>query len=275
VLVVADGPRAEVPGDEKACAEVRAVVEKGIDWNARVLKDYAEINLGLRKRVSSGLSWAFQRVDRAIILEDDCLPHPSFFEFCAEMLERFEGDDRVCAISGDNFQREHFEAGASYYFSRYPHCWGWATWRRAWQMYDAEMTDWPRLRESGWLDGFLLERSALLWKNNFDHVYEQKISSWYYPWVFTCWTRSLMAVLPTVNLVTNAGFGSDGTNCHKINSRLANREVAEMNFPLRHPEAMVINEAADEYYQRHYERPRHWRKGLRLWWHNFRHRQRA
>jgi len=80
-----------------------------------------------------------------------------------------------------------------------------------------------------------------------------------------------MSVLPAVNLVKNIGFGMEGTNCHKVGSRLANRDVAKMDFPLRHPAVEKINEVADRYYQRHYERPRHWRKGLRLWWHNFRH----
>jgi len=271
VLVVADGPRSDMPGDKEACAEVRALIEKGINWNPRVLAEYAETNLGLRQRVASGLTWAFQQVERAIILEDDCLPHPSFFQFCTEMLERYEGDDRISAISGDNFQEAGFDCGASYYFSRYPHCWGWASWRRAWQSYDDVMTDWPRLRESGWLEDFLPERSALLWKTNFDGAYDRTIPTWYYPWAYACWRQSLISALPAVNLVKNVGFGMDATNCRKADSRLANRDVAEMKFPLVHPAKAAINETADRYYQRQYERPRHWRKGLRLWWHNFRH----
>ncbi|MGC1799486.1 MAG: hypothetical protein WA701_03795, partial [Solirubrobacterales bacterium] len=155
LLVVADGPRADRPGEAGRCREARAVVE-AVDWPCELMTDYSEVNLGCGKRISSGLDWVFDSVEEAIVLEDDCLPHPSFFRFCEELLKRYRAEERVVHVSGDNFQSAGRAGGAvgrllrlagrswspSYYFSRYAHVWGWASWRRAWSDYDFEMTAW-------------------------------------------------------------------------------------------------------------------------------------
>ena len=142
LFIVADGPRAEHPSDVERCAAVRAVVDQ-VDWPCDVRRNYAEINLGLKRRVSSGLEWVFDQVDRAIILEDDCLPHSDFFFFCDELLQRYADDHRVWVITGNNFQNGRKRGDAAYYFSKYSHCWGWATWRRAWKHYDGHIPFWP------------------------------------------------------------------------------------------------------------------------------------
>ena len=111
----------------KNAPRVRSIIESGADWGPKLLTNYADANLGLRARVSSGLTWAFQQVDRTIILEDDCVPHPGFFPFCAELLERYAGDSRVGVVASDNFQPQPFACDATCYFSRYAHCWGWAS----------------------------------------------------------------------------------------------------------------------------------------------------
>ncbi|OUC08639.1 hemolytic protein HlpA-like protein, partial [Litorilinea aerophila] len=135
LLVVADGPRPHRPDDVEKCSATRAVIER-VDWPCEVSCDFAEENLGGRRRISSGLTWAFSQVEAAIVLEDDCLPHPTFFPFCEELLNRYCHDERIMAITGDNFQFGRSRTKYSYYFSRYFHSWGWATWRRAWQHYD-------------------------------------------------------------------------------------------------------------------------------------------
>ena len=123
LLVIADGPRADHPADVEKCAAVRAIID-GVDWDCEVLKNYSDVNLGCKRRVSSGLDWVFDTVEEAIILEDDCLPHPTFFRFCEEMLEKYRDDKRIAMISGDNLQFGRKRTGYSYYFSRYPHIWG-------------------------------------------------------------------------------------------------------------------------------------------------------
>lgn len=103
LLVVADGPRFNHFGEAEKVAATRAIVEQ-VDWPCEVLKNYAETNLGCKRRVSSGFDWVFQTAEEAIILEDDCLPHPTFFRFCEEVLEKYRDDKRGLHISGDNFQ---------------------------------------------------------------------------------------------------------------------------------------------------------------------------
>ncbi len=133
LLVIADGPRAQVPEDAEKCAASRAIIEQA-DWDCRIVKNYSDINMGCRNRVSSGLNWVFDTVEKAIILEDDCLPSPSFFRFCQELLTYYQDDVRVMTINGTNWQLGWKIGDGSYYFSRFNLIWGWATWRRAWTL---------------------------------------------------------------------------------------------------------------------------------------------
>ncbi|MFM7711944.1 MAG: glycosyltransferase family 2 protein, partial [Microcystis sp.] len=124
LLVVADGPRADRADDIEKCKAARAIIE-GVDWDCEVLTNYSDVNLGCKNRVSSGLNWVFDTVEEAIILEDDCVPDPTFFRFCEELLEYYRHDQRIMVISGNNFQFGKKRTGYSYYFSVYTHCWGW------------------------------------------------------------------------------------------------------------------------------------------------------
>jgi hypothetical protein len=265
VLVVADGPRAGHPDDSAACARVRELIKSRIDWPATVRTEYAETNMGLRRRVSSGLNWAFQQVEEAVILEDDCLPHPDFFRFCAELLEYYRHDTRVGVIAGVNFQPSAFTREASYYFSKYPHCWGWATWRRAWRLYDAEAALWPVFKAAGALKHlFPNPLEAGYWTWVFDTVHNGDCDSWAFPWTLTCWGQSMLTVLPVVNLVTNNGDGPDST--HRTENPLLHRPANPMVFPLRHPGNVLADFQADDYTQRHIYgaiEPKGWRAKLR------------
>jgi hypothetical protein len=147
LFIIADGPRPGHPTDAERCAQVRKVVEN-VDWPCDVRREYASTNLGLQRRVSSGLDWVFSQVDRAIVLEDDCVAHSDFFTFCDTLLERYAEDERVAVVTGNNFQNGRQRGEGSYYFSKYNHCWGWATWRRAWRHYRDDLPFWPEWRES-------------------------------------------------------------------------------------------------------------------------------
>ena len=78
LLVIGDGPRSNVPGEEVKVLEARSIIDK-VDWNCEVLTNFSAENLGCKRRVASGLDWVFGLVEEAIILEDDCLPNQSFF----------------------------------------------------------------------------------------------------------------------------------------------------------------------------------------------------
>jgi hypothetical protein len=243
LLVVADGPRNE--SEAILCQQARAVIET-VDWDCEILRNYVDENLGCRKRVSSGLDWVFAQVEEAIVLEDDCLPSPSFFSFCQTLLERYRYDERIMNISGDNFQRNQTRNQCSYHFSRYPHIWGWATWRRAWQHYDVDMKLWIDFKSSRlFKDMFDTKYEWLYWSNIFDDVYMGKIDTWDYQWYFCCWSQSALSVEPSVNLVSNLGFREDGTHLKQENS-LAKLPASEI-YSIVHPTIVMRNNETDKY----------------------------
>src|SRR5262245_4967250 len=135
LLVIGDGPRPDRPGEAEKCEETRAIVDR-VDWSCDVLTNYSPINLGVGTRPATGLRWVFEQVESAIILEDDCIPHPTFFRYCEELLERYRDDQRVMHISGDNWNFNRQPRPFSYFFSNYCYSCGWATWRRAFRHYD-------------------------------------------------------------------------------------------------------------------------------------------
>lgn len=244
LLVIADGPRASHPDDVKKCAATREIINS-IDWDCELLTNYSDVNLGCKRRVSSGLDWVFNTVDEAIILEDDCLPHPTFFRFCEEMLEKYRNDKRIAMISGDNFQFGRKRTAYSYYFSRYTHIWGWASWRRTWANYDVEMKLWPEIRNGGWLKDLLEDRKSLwYWRYIFEKVYKGKIDTWDYQLIFACWIQSAMAIMPIVNLVSNIGFGQEAVHTTKEN-KFSDMKTESITFPISHPPYVLRDTVAD------------------------------
>jgi hypothetical protein len=245
LLVIADGPRANRPDDVEKCSDVRAIVDD-VNWDCEVLTNYSDVNLGVKCRVSSGLDWVFKTVDEAIILEDDCLPHPTFFRFCEEMLEKYRDDERIAMISGDNFQFGRKRTGYSYYFSRYPHIWGWASWRRTWMKYDVNMKLWPEIRDGDWLQDLLMDKKVMrFWENKFDTVYRGKIDTWDYQWVFSRWVNNELAILPNVNLISNIGFGPEAVHT-KYRNRFSEMETEAIIFPISHPPYVIRDHIADK-----------------------------
>ncbi|MDP9316967.1 MAG: glycosyltransferase family 2 protein [Chloroflexota bacterium] len=268
LLVVADGPRPDRRGEEEVCAATRAAIED-VDWPCEVLTNYSEFNLGCKRRVASGLDWVFDTVNEAIILEDDCLPEPTFFPYCAELLDRYRDDTRIFLISGDNFQRGKRYGAASYYFSRYPHVWGWASWRRAWRNYDASLRAWVDAdNREPYLSRFETPNERAFWTAAWDAVTTGGLDTWDYQLAFTAATQDQLCIVPQVNLVTNIGFGKDATHTVR-RSRLANLPTRPMDFPLVHPEHVLQSHAADTVTRRQFFRlppaPVRWAKaGLQV-----------
>ena len=246
LLVIADGPRIARVGEEEKCEQARSIINR-VNWDCEVITNFSEINLGCKVRVASGIDWVFDQVEEAIILEDDCLPEPSFFRFCDEMLARYRFNDRVGMVSGSNLQFGRHHGEGSYYFSRYTHIWGWATWRRAWQYYDRDIALWPALRDEGWLD-HLFERVAerAYWKNSFQWVHEGTLDTWDCTWTFTALTKCLLQIVPNVNLISNIGFGAQATHTHVVGIH-ANMATQAMDFPLVHPNFVLPSAEADRY----------------------------
>ena len=245
LLVVADGPRADKPGESEKCKAARAIIEK-VDWPCKVLTNYSDTNLGCKRRVSSGLDWVFDMVEEAIILEDDCLPHPTFFRYCEGLLERYRNDERIMAICGNNFQFGRRRTKYSFYFSRYFHVCGWASWRRAWKYYDVEMNMWPVIRDGRWLNDLLRDEDVVRhWLEIFERVYRGEIDTWDHQWAFACWIHGGLTILPNVNLISNIGWRADATHTKAEYSKFANMEVEPIEFPLEYPPYIIRDNIAD------------------------------
>jgi hypothetical protein len=245
LLIIADGARPDRIGEAEKCQQVREICDR-IDWDCEVLRNYSDPNLGCKKRVSSGLDWVFQQVEAAIILEDDCLPDPTFFPFCQELLEKYRDDQRVMFIGGTNYQFGKKRSDYSYYFSRYNHVWGWASWRRAWQHYDVEMNLLPTIKSGNWLKDILnSDRAVKHWENTFETVYQNQLNTWDLQWTFACWLQSGLSIIPNVNLVSNIGFGIDATHTNAMNHPLANMVTAALELPLTHPPFLIRDANAD------------------------------
>lgn len=245
LYIAADGPRADRFDDVEKTEAARKIATE-IDWPCEVKTLFRDENLGCRRAVSAAIDWFFEHVEEGIIMEDDCIPDPSFFPFAGELLERFRNDERVMVIAA----KHHGAARASpysYFFSCYNHCWGWASWRRAWQYYDRDMTHWPALRESDWLLGIGSGGRAFqqYWTMIFDSAYAGKVDSWAYRWTFSCWAQSGLSILPARNLVTNIGFGEDSTHTKNSRHSETSARLETIGFPLVHPPCMIRDVHAD------------------------------
>ena len=247
LFIVADAPRPRRDDDRARCDAARRATDP-VDWDCDVARLYADGHRGLKRSIESGLTSVFDRVGEAIILEDDCLPSATFFQFCEELLDRYRGEDRVMTVSGSRFHPPLGNSRGSYHFSRYPLIWGWATWRRAWSHYDGSMAGWPRVRDSGALEELAGgPQAARYWAYVLDRNRQlADEGTWDYAWLLSSWLQGGLTAASAVNLVTNIGFSSEGT--HNKDARMlgANLAAADAIFPLHHPDRIERDQAEDQ-----------------------------
>jgi hypothetical protein len=252
LYVAADGPRESRPDEAERCAEVRRIAT-AVDWPCELRTLFRDKNLGCKRAVSSAVTWFFDAEPEGIVLEDDCLPHMSFFPYCDELLARYRDEPEVMCVSGVNFISGSWSPPESYYFSRYSHIWGWASWRRAWQHYDVTMANWNAGPSKEALQKLFRHqpRVARHWHRLFDQVASGRVDTWDYQWFLTCFEHGGLSCLPEVNLISNIGFGKDATHTVSAESKMANLNVSALQFPLRHPSGVAAAAAADEWTNRH------------------------
>ncbi|MBR1702196.1 MAG: hypothetical protein IJ716_09615 [Lachnospiraceae bacterium] len=239
LFIIADGPREDHQDDRVLCDECRKIVEN-VDWDCEVFRNYADYNMGCGIRPASGFSWVFSHVDRAIIIEDDCVPSASFFEFCQEMLEKYKNDERVFSVSGMNFEFES-DNNADYYFTHYNNTWGWATWKRVWDQYDFDIKAFSNSRTSEVFLSFMLEPEFVkFWKKHFQIAYEKKDrTAWDYQFSFLSFINKGLHIYPQTNLVAYLGFDNHATHTTSISKgdRLfySTQQTYNIEFPVKHP----------------------------------------
>jgi len=246
-FVSADGARPNRSDDVENTKRVKEIIDS-IDWDCEVKTNFRAHNLGCRNAVSSGITWFFSHVSEGIILEDDCLPHPTFFNYCETLLAYYRGNEDIMHIGANNFQDGESRSDGDYYFSKIPHIWGWASWRRAWQHYDVDMVG---------LDGFIKNESKHIpfknifersyWLQTFKRVQLGEINTWDYQWAYTILKNKGKTIIPKTNIVTNIGFGDKATHTGNTNDRLGSLETSGIEN-IKHPSHQDVHNNADYYW---------------------------
>ncbi len=249
LFVAGDGPRVDRPLEKEACQATREVATK-VDWDCDVKTFFRDENLGCQRAVSGSINWFFESVESGIILEDDCIADPSFFEFCDLMLEMYSDKLEIGTVTGDNFQRGRQRGNASYYYSKFPHCWGWATWRDRWELYESQIAvDEADLIQT--LSNFASVRGEdLNWREVFGKTTRGELDSWANRWMYAVWKNKRLTITPQVNLVENIGFGAEAT--HTTNSKRKQPAAHQLEFPLTHPDKIEQDSVADAFVSRNH-----------------------
>lgn len=233
VYLAIDGPRPERAGEAELVAQSRSIANQ-IDWDCDVTTLFQETNLGCGLGVSTAISWFFQHEERGIILEDDILPTPSFFGYCEVLLDRYQDDDRVFAISGCNFVPTDHQSNPDkpYRFTNIPHIWGWASWRRSWQDYRLDIEDWrTRLPlRSLWRVTHRSLPAFVYWVSTFELLAKRQVDTWDGQLVLTAMENGQLIANSNVNLIENLGFGETAT--HTIEDRNDLQPLEAMLFPV-------------------------------------------
>ena len=254
IYVAIDGARDGRMGEAEKVAECRQLVE-GIDWPSEVLTNFQTSNLGCGLGVSTAISWFFENEERGIILEDDIIPHPSFFPYCSELLDRYEHDERVFAISGCNFvppeSQSHPEQ--AYRFSQVPHIWGWATWRRSWKQHQLDIAGWRHKLPPTklWARAGHSLPASLYWASTFELLARKEVDTWDGQLVLASMVSHQLTATSNVNLIENIGFGETATHTRVDRNEL--QPIAGIDVPTAEVEVQLDNRA-DRWTRKHHFR---------------------
>jgi hypothetical protein len=247
LYVAADGPR-DSSAEAERCALSREIATH-VDWDCEVQTLFREENLGCGKGPSTAISWFFENESEGIILEDDCVPSPSFFTFCAAMLERYRNDTRIMHIAGTNLEMPHLrDRQYSYGFSNFTYCWGWATWRRAWKLHDFDMSLYREIDSRNYLRGHY---NSIYERDYFQYIFGRlyggnRKNIWDYQWQFACRINSGLVVVPGCNLVVNIGLGEHATNTTHPRGIGHDLKSETMAWPLIHPDFIMVNKKREK-----------------------------
>ncbi|MEY4571112.1 MAG: hypothetical protein RLZ10_305 [Bacteroidota bacterium] len=247
LFVAADGSKSDKAGDYEACKATREIAT-AIDWPCEIHTLFRDNNLGLKKSIPDAIDWFFNFVEEGIILEDDCLPSTGFFSYCEYLLEKYRNNDQIAHINGSNFLLGKFKnMPSSYFFSNIYHPWGWATWKRSWSLFDGEMKN---------LDLFIAKdelkhvTDKTSWRDTYygllTRTKRNEIDTWDYAWYYSLWSQHKYCITPTVNLVSNIGFGSDATHTNYNYSRLSAMKAHNIHL-IKDPVKLTVNRIADEF----------------------------
>ena len=260
LYVCQDGARENNTIDCAKCQEVREVINELTSTYAISNKEfrlhtlYQDMNLGCGPGPAAGISWFFNQVEMGIILEDDAVPHPDFFEYATILLEKYKDDESVRAIGSMKLYDEKFGDG-SYYFSMMNRtlC-AWASWRRAWNYFDYEMKQYSikDLRKAMKRYGATL-REIEYWQERLEEIHVDCLggSSWDQQFWMTIWLTGGKGICPNSNLSSNIGFDQFGTHTTDSNN-VGSERPTEPILPLTHPSDTSVQRESDLLFHKTY-----------------------
>ncbi|MHA4893638.1 nucleotide-diphospho-sugar transferase [Pedobacter sp. PWIIR3] len=260
LYIAADGPRKDKPLEKDLCDKARKVSSK-VDWKCEVKTLFRTENLGCKEAVSSAIDWFFDHEDEGIILEDDCLPAPSFFSFCDELLEKYREDSRVRHITGSNLQLGKKWGDGSIFFSNNTGVWGWATWRRAWKDYDKDLKNYSeqdiRTQFTKIFDDRFIVDS---WVDTFNALKSGKIDTWDFQLTIINYLHYGLSINPNVSLIKNIGYRPDATHTHTDQNIYENVPLEDI-YEIIYPKFILPEKQADyDIFKREFSLEERWRK---------------
>lgn len=265
VYIHCDGPRAHHPSDAQNVAEVRHILETGIDWPCEVKTLFRPVNFGLREGVFDAINWFFQQEPEGIILEDDCVPDLSFFRFCREMLELYRHDEQVMHIGGSNLAQQFTRnLTGSYVFSKFSFVWGWATWRSAWQKMSLSLEGLDEFSGSEFEKQFVVNKvSRDYMLDKFQATRQRKNNSWAYAWFYSILKNNGLCIVPKINLIQNVGVGERTSTNTTGSNKSARLQAGQLDWPLIHPVDQLPVPLLEQQFFYTSQKKRH---RLWLWW---------
>jgi hypothetical protein len=233
IYLISDGGKNK--NEEKVIKNLRIFVENKIKKKkCKYIQVYSLKNLGLKKNIINGLNYVFSKEKSAIIIEEDCVVDSSFFNFCFVILNKFKNNNKVWGVTAQTFLKNQKD---NYYFSKYAHCWGWATWADRWKKFNFDRTKWIKWSKSNFWKksntNYIDNLEILYWKKIYTDVFNSKINSWNYIWQSFIWKKRGFFIHPQINLVENIGFNKSYTNTSPASKNflyLKKEKISEIKF---------------------------------------------
>lgn len=249
VYFVIDGPRLHNPDDFDKVQAVRSQAKAYLESKPGEIIA-SETNMGCYLRIKTGIDEVLEREPAAIILEDDCIPSPSFFAWINAMLNIYADDPSVACVCGTNLN-ELKGSEESHFFNIHAITWGWGVWSRSWRFFISDENEYWRERRA--VSNQRLFRKPLrkwYWEMIWKKTYQGQITAWDYRWMFTLHRYSLLTVTSSVNLIENVGCGPDATNTGE--SVFLNRRAGEALTVKDKQKAKHVNLRYDQWVEDHF-----------------------
>lgn len=209
LFIFSDGPRKDF--DRAAVAEVREYI-KTVSGFKKVIIIERENNQGLAQSIISGVTQLTDEYGRVIVLEDDLVTSPFFLRYMNDALELYRNVDRVLHVSGSTYPVGDFCSDDSYLL-RVPLCWGWGTWKRAWNLFEKNIEIMNNF-DKRMIARFDFDGTHPFWLQ-LELNRSGRIDTWFVFWYARVFLSDALALFPRQSLVKNIGYDGTGVHCGK------------------------------------------------------------